>query len=100
MNPFLNHKDHAFRIVKETARLSNQTCETLIGYNRKPPIFAARAIAIYLIRNNTDLTLTEIGEIFESRDHTTVKNAIKRAKEMISESKEIEAACQEIIANA
>lgn len=100
MNPFLNHKELAFRIIKETARLSSQPYVMLIGYNRKPAVFAARAIAMHLIRKNTNLTLTDIGEIFGSRDHTTVMNAIKRAEEMIAESKEIEAVCQEIVANA
>lgn len=100
MNPFLNHRDLAFRIIRETARLSNQPYQILTGFNRKSEVFAARAIAMYLIRKNTTLTLTDIGEIFSRRDHTTVLNAVRRAEEMIAESKEIEAVCQEIMTNA
>ncbi|NMB03729.1 MAG: chromosomal replication initiator protein DnaA [Tissierellia bacterium] len=51
-----------------------------------------RQIAMYLIREHTDLSLPKIGEIFGNRDHSTVVHAcdkLTREVEEISETKEL-----------
>ena len=46
------------------------TKEDLIGKNRSREIAQARHISIYLIRKITEMSLPNIGKIF-NRDHTT-----------------------------
>lgn len=50
--------------------------EELIGTVRKKEISFARHVAIYLIRNITEMSLPNIGKIF-GRDHTTILASIK-----------------------
>lgn len=49
-------------------------------------IAIARQMAIYLIKNKTDMTLKEIGSMF-NRDHTTVIYAVETIKDLISYDK-------------
>ena len=50
--------------------------KSLTGRSRIEPIAHARQLAMVLLRESTDLTLIEIGRIF-NRDHGTVIHAIK-----------------------
>ena len=47
-----------------------------------------RLLALYLIKNNTPLSLREIGRIF-SMDYTAVSQAARRFEERISEDKKL-----------
>lgn len=44
----------------------------LTGQSRKRPIVIGRQIANHLIKKHTKLSLTDIGQIFGGRDHSTV----------------------------
>ncbi|HSD25467.1 MAG TPA: chromosomal replication initiator protein DnaA [Solirubrobacterales bacterium] len=52
--------------------------DELLSPNRTAPIARARQIAMYLIRELTDLSLPAIAKAFNRRDHTTVLHAIRR----------------------
>jgi len=56
----------------------------LKGKKRNREILVPRQVAMYLIRDLTDLSLEDVGEFFE-RDHSTVLNAIKRVNSMMAE---------------
>ncbi|HMT04370.1 MAG TPA: chromosomal replication initiator protein DnaA [Solirubrobacterales bacterium] len=43
----------------------------------------ARHVAIYLTRENTPLSLPQIGQLYGGRDHTTVLNSIERVEDSI-----------------
>lgn len=100
MNPFTKNKNLAYRIVKHTAETAGQPYSKVIGYDRSQKSFIPRAIAMWLIRQNTDLTLNDIGELFLGRDHTTVLNALKRAELLLEASPEVRAACNQIMRDA
>jgi len=50
------------------------------GQQRIRDAVAARQIAMYLIRSMTNLSLDEIGKVFENRDHSTVLYSIQQVE--------------------
>ncbi len=52
----------------------------LIKRNQELRVARFRDSAIYVVRENTDLSVEQIGELFGARHHTTVVCAIRREK--------------------
>jgi chromosomal replication initiator protein len=50
---------------------------------------SARQIAMYLLRDLTELSLPKIGEVFGGRDHTTVLHAYQKMVGQLSEKRQI-----------
>jgi len=50
----------------------------LMARDRRPPVAAARQVAMFLARELTDHSLPEIGRGMGGRNHTTVLHAVKR----------------------
>jgi chromosomal replication initiator protein len=61
----------------------NVNPNALKGKKRNREILIPRQVSMYLLRELTDLPLEEIGSYF-GRDHSTVLNAIKRVKSLMS----------------
>ncbi len=66
-------------ITSVTADVFGVNKEALKGKKRKREILVPRQVAMFLIRDMTNLPLEEIGDYF-GRDHSTVVNSIKRVK--------------------
>jgi chromosomal replication initiator protein len=73
------------RICKIVAEYYGVTAEDIRGQKRNAGIAMARHMCIYLVRNNTNLSLEDIGERF-ARDHSTVISSIRRIEEEKSKS--------------
>ena len=71
------------KIINVVAEYYKLTSNELTGKNRTGQIALARHIAMYLIRNNIDVPLTKIGDMFGGRDHTTVMNGILKVENML-----------------
>ena len=67
-------------ILEETASYFQLSTGDLISKSRSRPLTQARHIAMYLMRENTGLSLVKIGEIFGGRDHTTALHGIKKVE--------------------
>ena len=63
------------KIAKVTAKLMGLKLADMKGKSRKSTTVRARAVAIYLARQLTQLSLKEIGKYFGGRDHTTVAHS-------------------------
>ena len=63
------------RILETVATTVGIELEDLTGSSRKKALVKARHIAIFLIRENTSLSLPEIGRLMGNRDHTTIYHA-------------------------
>jgi chromosomal replication initiator protein len=68
------------QILLEVGREFNLSAQELKSKRRSKNIVLARQIAMYIIRDLTELSLPEIGEIFNGRDHTTVLHAYNKIK--------------------
>ena len=66
------------RVVAEEYHL---TPNDLKGKKRSASIVKPRQIAIYLCRELTEYSLTEIGQVFGDRDHTTVLHSCSKIEE-------------------
>ncbi len=76
-------------IAKNVARELQQTLETLRGPSRKAGVVRARGLAMHLIRQWTESSYQNIGELFGGRDHTTVMHACKKTEEDIARDPEL-----------
>lgn len=59
-------------IVAAVSRATRVSMAEIYGRKRSQQISDARHIAMYLIRENTDLSYPQIGRIMGQRDHSTI----------------------------
>ena len=71
------------RILTTVAEGFGIKADALIGRRRTRSIVLPRQVAMYLLRQLTELSLVEIGSLFGGRDHTTVMYACDRIAERI-----------------
>jgi len=69
--------DNIIRVVSEYFAL---TPNDLKGKKRTQNIAFARQLAMFIVREMTDYSTTEIGQDFGGRDHTTVMHSIEKIK--------------------
>jgi len=72
------------RVIESVANFYNMDINDLKAKSRSREIVVPRQIAMYIIREETDSSLTDIGTEFGNRDHTTVMHAcekIEKAKD-------------------
>ncbi|HVE92660.1 MAG TPA: chromosomal replication initiator protein DnaA [Actinomycetota bacterium] len=74
-------------IMAETAAYFGLGVDDLRSQNRSKSLVHARQIAMYLVRELTDLSLPKVGEMFGGRDHTTVLHAVKKIAAVIGEKR-------------
>ncbi|RII42357.1 chromosomal replication initiator protein DnaA [Galactobacter valiniphilus] len=76
-------------IVALTAEYFDLTIEELNSKSRTRTLVTARQIAMYLLRELTDMSLPKIGELMGGRDHTTVIHADRKIRELMAERRAI-----------
>ncbi|MGK7873904.1 MAG: chromosomal replication initiator protein DnaA [Xenococcaceae cyanobacterium] len=69
-------------ILNVVADALNVSMEDLKGNSRRREISSARQIAMYLMRQHTDLSLPRIGEEFGGKDHTTVMYSCEKISQL------------------
>ncbi len=74
------------RVVELVARNYKVSVEEILGRDRSHKIALPRQIAMYLLREEVNASLPQIGEVLGGRDHTTVMYAIEKiAREIRSD---------------
>ena len=66
------------QVLETVARAFNMTSERLLGRDRSQVVALPRQIAMYLIREESNASLPQIGLVMGGRDHTTVMYAIEK----------------------
>ncbi|MDD3346077.1 chromosomal replication initiator protein DnaA [Oscillibacter sp.] len=69
------------------------------GQQRIRDAVAARQIAIYLIRSMTNLSLDDIGKVFDNRDHSTVLYSIQQVEKKMKKDSSFAETVKEIKTN-
>ena len=70
-------------IIVATGAAYGYSADDLRSPSRRQPLVLSRQIAMYLCREQTDLSLPKIGALFGGRDHTTVMHAIDKVKRLL-----------------
>jgi chromosomal replication initiator protein len=86
-------------IIEETARYFSQTPDDLRGQRRSKNTAMARQISMNLCRSLTNLSLKDIGEQFEDRNHSTVLSSIRKVEELLKAHPEIAGTVRDITSN-
>ena len=86
-------------IIEESARSFQLSGADLRGQSRSKKTAMARQIAMYLMRNLTNLPLKEIGEEFGGRNHATVLSSIRKVEELLKSDPDISATVRDITSN-
>lgn len=84
ISPIIADQDISiYTIIKEVASFFNIDSTSLRGKKKTKAISDARNIAIYLSRNMTEYSLSEIGDQFDKRDHSTILYASNKIDSLI-----------------
>jgi len=86
-------------IIEETAKYYMQTPFDVKGQSRATNTALARHIAMYLIRKLTNLSLKDIGSIFDNRDHTTVLSSVRKIEKKIRDENDFHNIIRDITSN-
>ena len=85
-------------IINAVAAYYKFTADDLYGSSRAQAVALARQIAMYLCREQTNLSLPKIGQLFGGRDHTTVMYANKKVNDLMKERRYVYNQITEILA--
>ena len=84
--PVEHPADDAYAVVEEVAREFAVSVEQLCGLSRRREVVQARHVAMYVLREDRELSFPVIGRALGGRDHTTVLRAVQRMRTSISRS--------------
>ncbi len=84
------------KIFTAIYRKYNIKKEDIVGARRTKEVAAARHLAIYLVRTITEMSLPNIGKVF-NRDHSTVMSSIEAAEKRIRLEPMLEIEIKEMI---
>jgi chromosomal replication initiator protein len=77
-------------LVKIVAQFYGIEPESLIDKTRRKEVVRPRQIAMYLLREDFNVSFPTIGEKLGGRDHTTVIHSCERVKNELKENKQLE----------
>ncbi len=76
-------------ILDASAQRFDFTIEELCGASRRRPLVNARQIAMYVMRELTDMSYPAIAREFGGRDHTTVIHSVEKVKNVMAERRQV-----------
>jgi chromosomal replication initiator protein len=74
---------HPDQIIDAVAHAYNVPIERLLGRERSQSVARPRQIAMYLIREETNTSLPQIGDALGGRDHTTVMYGHEKISDLL-----------------
>ncbi len=81
-------------ILQCVASFYNMKVSDLKGQRRLKQLVRPRHVAMYLVRQHTELSFPEIGRLFGNRDHATVQHACKKIGSLLSKDVDLRNAIQ------
>ena len=86
-------------IIWETANFYQISVEDIKGQKRNKNIAMARHVSIYLIRTLTNLSLNDIGTLYEDRNHGTIYTSVQKIEKKMKEDRELAGNIRDITSN-
>ena len=86
-------------IIAETGRYFGIAESEIRGQRRAKNTAMARQVAMYLMRTLTNLSLEDIGEQFENRNHSTVLFSTRKVEELLKTDSEMPGIIRDITSN-
>ena len=83
-------------IIRVVSSVWGVDTEIILGRSRRQPASFARQLCMALAYKKTHLSLNQVGECFDNRDHGTVLYAIKKV-DQASANKDIKPLIEEVI---
>ena len=87
-------------IIAETSRTFGVPQADITSKKKDAKTAKARQVAIYIVREITDLTQKEISEYFGNRDRTTILYSIESIKQEVERDSSLKKTVDNIIKNA
>ena len=87
------------KIIEEVAKTYSVTSDDIRSNKRAAQISTARQVAIYVVREITQMSQKAIGEEFGGRDHATIVYAIQKVEKLIEKDSHTKAIVDDIIKN-
>ena len=75
-------------IIQEVAKFYELDSDTIRGQSQSKEVSNARNVAMYIIREMTQLSLVEVGKLFGGRHHSTVLNSTARVEKNMKDHPE------------
>lgn len=86
-------------IVEEVARTFNVTVEEIKSSNRRATLSKARQIAIYLVKDITNMSMEQIGSSFNGRHHSTIVYTCQQVEKNMETDPKVKEIIQDIKKN-
>ena len=86
-------------IIAEVGRTFEVSPEDIRSTKRSGPISAARQVAIYIVREITQISMKQIGQEFGGRDHTTIVYTLKKVEELMKSNPHEKGIIEDLIKN-
>ena len=87
------------KIIGEVARTYNVSPSEIRGKRRTAAISAARQTAIYVVREITGMSMEDIGQEFNGRDHSTIVYSMNAMKQNLENDRRLRETVEDIIKN-
>lgn len=87
------------KVIEEVARTYNVTSDDIRSSKRNSNISKARQVAIYVVREVTQMSLDTIGKEFGNRDHSTIVYANQKIADTITKDSKLKSTVEDIIKN-
>ena len=87
------------KVIKEVSHEFKVSEEDILGKKRIENVTFARQVAMHIMREITDLSLPEIGQHFNGRDHSTVHHSIRKIEAKLKTNNSLKNRIETIIKN-
>ena len=103
LNEFLNKTEDTHvnteYILSIVANYFDVTSDEILSSKRSQEISYARQIAMYLLREFTNMSLPKIGQELGGRNHATIVSGIKKIKECLEKDEDTKKIVEELVKN-
>ncbi len=85
------------QIAQATCEVFRVSANLIMGRDRRKKVAEARMVIMYLAREHTNLTLSQIGEEVGGRDHSTVSHGVSKIAQAMDEDPYLKQMVQQVI---